>query len=159
MILALNNKLTAKKTQLFSKEHGKRKASLLLDIVLGIVLMMIIYYIATVAYPEYRNNANRAQAKEDLSTLKTAVISYQGMQKEPSSINSIDVLLEGLDADESIDGTDHKAVLTENKLDPWGGEYEIDIDSDGSGTISTSNAVSVGGLSDEITITLGSADD
>ena len=66
--------------------------------------MMIIYYVATVAYPEYRNNANRAQAKEDLSTLKTAVITYQGLSKTPGADITMDDLTTGLTAAESIDG-------------------------------------------------------
>ena len=37
MILALNNKLTTKRATLWDKSGKKRKASLLLDIVLGVV--------------------------------------------------------------------------------------------------------------------------
>lgn len=155
MILALNNKLTTKRATLWDKSGKKRKASLLLDIVLGVVLMMIIYYVATVAYPEYRNNANRAQAKEDLSTLKTAVITYQGLSKTPGADITMDDLTTGLTAAESIDGTDHSPVLEESKLDPWGGEYNFDIDANGAGTISTTGAPDgIGNLS----ISLGSVD-
>lgn len=150
-ILKLNN--MAKKYQVSRKNNIlKRKGSLLLDIIIGIVLMMIIYYVATVSYPEYRNNANRSQALEDLRTIKQAVISYQGLSKvTPSSITMED-LQEGLSATESLDGTTHEALLKEAKTDPWGGEYVITIDASGAGTISTSAAVSGGGLDKEITI-------
>lgn len=150
-ILKLNN--MAKKYQVSRKNNIlKRKGSLLLDIVIGIVLMMIIYYVATVSYPEYRNNANRSQALEDLRTIKQAVISYQGLSKvTPSSITMED-LQEGLSATESLDGTTHEALLKEAKTDPWGGEYVITIDASGARTISTSAAVSGGGLDKEITI-------
>ena len=51
-ILKLNN--MAKKYQVSRKNNIlKRKGSLLLDIVIGIVLMMIIYYVATVSYPAF----------------------------------------------------------------------------------------------------------
>ena len=145
-ILKLNN--MAKKYQVSRKNNIlKRKGSLLLDIIIGIVLMMIIYYVATVSYPEYRNNANRSQALEDLRTIKQAVISYQGLSKvTPSNLQ------EGLSATESLDGTTHEALLKEAKTDPWGGEYVITIDASGAGTISTSAAVSGGGLDNEITI-------
>ena len=154
-ILKLNKITTNCKLnkQMFSLQQiKKRKASLLLDIVIGIVLMMIIYYVATVAYPEYRNNANRSQAYEDLRTIKQAVISYQGLSKATPSDITMDDLTTGLTADQSLDGTEHSALLKEKKLDPWGGEYQITIGADGSGTISTSAAASAGGLSGEISI-------
>lgn len=143
-LISLSNRFTNVK---------KRKGSLLLDIVIGIVLMMIIYYVATVAYPEYRNNANRAQAKEDLSTIKTAVITYQGLSKTPGSSITMDDLTTGLPADEAIDGVQHAPLLTENKLDPWGGEYDIQINADGSGTIRTTGAKAAG--LDDLEINIG----
>ena len=96
--------------------------------------------------------AEGSQALEDLRTIKQAVISYQGLSKvTPSSITMED-LQEGLSATESLDGTTHEALLKEAKTDPWGGEYVITIDASGAGTISTSAAVSGGGLDNEITI-------
>lgn len=150
-ILKLNNTLQEYK---LIKENNikKRQGSLLLDIVIGIVLMMIIYYVATVSYPEYRNNANRSQALEDLRTIKQAVISYQGLSKTTPSNITMEDLQTGLTANESIDGTTHEALLKESKTDPWGGDYVITIDASGSGTISTSAAVSGGGLDNEISI-------
>lgn len=149
-VLKLNNMITNLTTK--KEDMRKRKGSLLLDIVIGIVLMMIIYYVATIAYPEYRNNANRSQAYEDLRTIKQAVITYQGLSKTTPTNITMQDLQTGLTADESLDGTDHDAVLKENKLDPWGGEYQIQIDASGAGTISTSAAASGGGLSGEISI-------
>ena len=60
----------------------------------------------------------------------------------------------GLTAEESVDGLSHQNILPEDAdlNDPWGGEYLIETSTDGSGSITTSNAVSVGGLESEVTL-------
>lgn len=59
----------------------------------------------------------------------------------------------GLTAEESLDGIAHENILPEDAdlKDPWGGDYVIEASPDGS-SISTSNAVSIGGLDSEVVI-------
>mgnify|MGYP005963223917 CR=1 FL=1 len=72
----------------------------------------------------------------------------------PSDSITMDDLKTGLTAEESVDGLSHQNILPEDAdlNDPWGGEYLIETSTDGSGSITTSNAVSVGGLESEVTL-------
>ena len=87
-------------------------------------------------------------------SIKTAVTSYQMLSINPGDSITMEDLKEGITAEDSIDGIAHENILPEDAdlRDPWGGEYVIETGTDGSGSITTSNAVSMGGLDSEVTL-------
>ena len=121
------------------------------------VYMIVVLFLVGVLFlglPFLINQAKVTTAKQEMDTIKTAVTTYQMMAINPSDSITMDDLKTGLTAEESVDGLSHQNILPEDAdlNDPWGGEYLIETSTDGSGSITTSNAVSVGGLESEVTL-------
>lgn len=127
------------------RKKGFFSAELTICIVVALILMFVIFY----AYPEYKNNANRTTAQQDLRMFKSAVISYSGLSnnsKPPSDLGQL-FADPSISADEAIDGVDHGPFLDKKKgwttdsssiKDPWGEAYQYTYDaSTGTGSIST----------------------
>ena len=93
------------------------------------------------------NQARVTTAKQEMDTLKTAVTAYQMLCVNPGGRKP-----KGRTCPADI--VAHENILPEDAdlKDPWGGDYVIETSPDGSGSISTSNAVSIGGLDSEVVI-------
>ena len=158
MILALNNNLAAipatLKKPLHSVNLRQRSAYSIMELIIYMVVVLFLVGVLFFGLPFLINQAKVTTAKQEMDTLKTAVTSYQMMSASPTDGITAEDLKAGLEAEDSIDGMAHTNILPEDAdlNDPWGGEYVIETNSDGSGSISTSNAVSVGGLDSEVTI-------
>lgn len=91
-------------------------------------------------------------ARFDEMMLQSAAATYQVYNSNNEIPSSSSDLVTGYGADEATDGMEHKNLIWAFNLnDPWGGEYSFTDNGDGTITISTTKAVSNGGLSDEIT--------
>lgn len=148
MITILNYKLGAitNKTQ--------RKAFSIMELIVYMVVVLFLIGVLFFGLPFLINQARVTTAKQEMDTLKTAVTAYQMLCTNPGESITAEDLKTGLTADESLDGVAHENILSEDAdlKDPWGGDYIIETNSDGSGSISTSKAVSVGGLDSEVMI-------
>lgn len=158
MILALNQKLAAIPATLKTSRHSvdlkQRKAFSIMELIIYMVVVLFLVGVLFFGLPFLINQAKVTTAKQEMDTLKTAVTTYQMLSASPTDSITAEDLQTGLEAEDSIDGIAHTNILPEDAdlSDPWGGEYQITTNSDGSGSISTSNAVSVGGLDSEVTI-------
>lgn len=148
MITTLNYKLGAitNKTQ--------RKAFSIMELIVYMVVVLFLIGALFFGLPFLINQARVTTAKQEMDTLKTAVTAYQMLCTNPGESITAEDLKTGLTAEESLDGIAHENILPEDAdlKDPWGGDYVIETSPDGSGSISTSNAVSIGGLDSEVVI-------
>lgn len=148
MITTLNYKLGAitNKTQ--------RKAFSIMELIVYMVVVLFLIGVLFFGLPFLINQARVTTAKQEMDTLKTAVTAYQMLCVNPGENITAEDLKTGLTAEESLDGIAHENILPEDTdlKDPWGGDYVIETSPDGSGSISTSNAVSIGGLDSEVVI-------
>ena len=132
----------------------QRKAFSISELMVYMIVVLFLVGVLFLGLPFLINQAKVTTAKQEMDTIKTAVTTYQMMAINPSDSITMDDLKTGLTAEESVDGLSHKNILPEDAdlNDPWGGEYLIETSTDGSGSITTSNAVSVGGLESEVTL-------
>ena len=148
MITTLNYKLGAitNKTQ--------RKAFSIMELIVYMVVVLFLIGVLFFVLPFLINQARVTTANQEMDTLKTAVTAYQMLCVNPGENITAEDLKTGLTAEESLDGIAHENILPEDAdlKDPWGGDYVIETSPDGSGSISTSNAVSIGGLDSEVVI-------
>lgn len=119
------------------------------EVGLAIVILLLIGSALFIAYPEYKNNANRATANQELKMFKTAVTSYAGLANDSKPPSDLGQLLAdpSLEAENAIDGVDHGPFIDKKKnwttdadsiKDPWGEAYQYSYDeTTGTGTIST----------------------
>jgi len=111
---------------------------------------MILMTLLLVAYAEYKANANRVSAQQDLRMFKSGVISYSGLaidSQPPTNLGQL-VSNPSLSASNAIDGVDHGPFVdvkngwttdSSSIKDPWGNAYIYNYStSSGTGTISTS---------------------
>ena len=132
----------------------QRKAFSISELMVYMIVVLFLVGVLFLGLPFLINQAKVTTAKQEMDTIKTAVTTYQMMAINPSDSITMDDLKTGLTAEESVDGLSHQDILPEDAdlNDPWGGEYLIETSTDGSGSITTSNAVSVGGLESEVTL-------
>lgn len=132
----------------------QRKAFSISELMVYMIVVLFLVGVLFLGSPFLINQAKVTTAKQEMDTIKTAVTTYQMMAINPSDSITMDDLKTGLTAEESVDGLSHQNILPEDAdlNDPWGGEYLIETSTDGSGSITTSNAVSVGGLESEVTL-------
>lgn len=132
----------------------QRKAFSISELMVYMIVVPFLVGVLFLGLPFLINQAKVTTAKQEMDTIKTAVTTYQMMAINPSDSITMDDLKTGLTAEESVDGLSHQNILPEDAdlNDPWGGEYLIETSTDGSGSITTSNAVSVGGLESEVTL-------
>lgn len=132
----------------------QRKAFSISELMVYMIVVLFLVGVLFLGLPFLINQAKVTTAKQEMDTIKTAVTTYQMMAINPSDRITMDDLKTGLTAEESVDGLSHQNILPEDAdlNDPWGGEYLIETSTDGSGSITTSNAVSVGGLESEVTL-------
>lgn len=148
MITTLNYKLGA------ITNKKQRKAFSIMELIVYMVVVLFLIGVLFFCLPFLINQARVTTAKQEMDTLKTAVTAYQMLCTNPSESITAEDLKTGLTAEESLDGIAHENILPEDAdlKDPWGGEYVIETGTDGSGSITTSNAVSIGGLDSEVVI-------
>ncbi len=127
----------------------KKKGFFSMELTICIVVAMLLMVMALVAYPEYKNNANRTAAMQDMKTLKAAVVSYCGLSISNQPPANLGVLLSNpsLQAADAIDGVDHGPFLEAKRgwttdassiKDPWGNTYQYAFDATTKeGTITT----------------------
>lgn len=132
----------------------QRKAFSIAELMFYMIIVLTLVGVLFFGLPFLINQTKVTVAKQEMDTIKTTVTSYQMLSINPGDSITMEDLKEGITAEDSIDGIAHENILPEDAdlRDPWGGEYVIETGTDGSGSITTSNAVSMGGLDSEVTL-------
>jgi len=134
----------------------KRKAvkipgiGLQLDAVGWCIVIMIIAAIVGGTIFSLRKSAKIASTKLELGQIQSAVVQYEGVRTDGQPPATLEVLLSdpSVSASEAIDSIDHGAFLPTSNTrwssgtvtDMWGTAYEYTVNSDNTGTITSSGS-------------------
>lgn len=100
----------------------KQKASLLLDIVLGIVLIVIMYYILSNNYAEHMNESRISNATATTANIAAAVSQYRyEIGEYPESLD--DLTKSGTQTADGEDASDFGPWIAKIEKDPWNNDY------------------------------------
>lgn len=116
------------------KKSAKRKGFTLMEILVACAIIIALSVGAFFAYQQAQQTRKIAQMNQDMEAITNAALSYEAMSLDSTPPASIQALITGLTADESVDGAAH-TFLTQVKgnttssndiLDPWGVKYDYD---------------------------------
>ena len=112
------------------KKSAKRKGFTLMEILLACAIIIALSVGAFFVYQQAQQTRKMAQMNQDMEAIANAALSYEAMSTDSALPDSIAIMITGLSADKSIDGSEHK-LLTQFKggaeatdvTDPWGAAY------------------------------------
>ena len=113
------------------KKSAKRKGFTLMEILVACSIIIALSVGAFFAYQQAQQTRKIAQMNQDMEAITNAALSYEAMSLNSTPPGSIQDLITGLTANESVDGAAHSFITqvkgsntsTSNILDPWGKEY------------------------------------
>lgn len=115
-------------------ENKKRNGFTLMEILVACAIIIALSVGAFFAYQQAQQTRKIAQMNQDLEAISNAALSYEAMSLDSTPPASIQALITGLTADESVDGASHtfltqvkgNTTSTSDVLDPWGTAYIYD---------------------------------
>ena len=115
-------------------ENKKRNGFTLMEILVACAIIIALSVGAFFAYQQAQQTRKMAQMNQDLEAISNAALSYEAMSLDSTPPASIQALITGLTADESVDGASHtfltqvkgNTTSTSDVLDPWGTAYIYD---------------------------------
>lgn len=132
----------------------KRKGFSVVEIMVGLAIIIALGVGAFFAFNQVQHMRKMAQMNSDLDALAQGCLAYESMNINSMPPDSLSDLVNGLTADESVDGTAHENFVTSTKAqdgtftDPWGNEYTY---SQEDRTISCTPNDSSGAAMDQVT--------
>ena len=113
------------------KKSAKRKGFTLMEILVACAIIIALSVGAFFAYQQAQQTRKIAQMNQDMEAITNAALSYEAMSLNSTPPGSIQDLITGLTANESIDGAAHSFIThgkgsntsTSDILDPWGLAY------------------------------------
>lgn len=116
------------------KKSAKRKGFTLMEILVACTIIIALSVGAFFAYQQAQQTRKIAQMNQDMEAITNAALSYEAMSLDSTPPASIQALITGLTADESVDGAAHtfltqvkgNTTSTNDVLDPWGTAYSYD---------------------------------
>ena len=115
-------------------ENKKRNGFTLMEILVACAIIIALSVGAFFAYQQAQQTRKMDQMNQDLEAISNAALSYEAMSLDSTPPASIQALITGLTADESVDGASHtfltqvkgNTTSTSDVLDPWGTAYIYD---------------------------------
>lgn len=100
-------------------------------ILIGLAVIIALSVGAFFGYNSIQQSRKMAQMRQDMEAICTAAQAYEAMSLTSTPPASIQALITGLTASDSVDGAAHKflsqskgnSTSTDKILDPWGQEY------------------------------------
>lgn len=132
----------------------KRKGFSMVEIMLALAVIIALGAGAFLVFNEVQQMRKIAQMNSDLDALAQGCLAYESMNINSMPPDALSDLVNGLTADESVDGTAHVNFVTSTKAedgtftDPWGNEYNY---SQSDRTISCTPNDSSGAAMDQVT--------
>ena len=132
----------------------KRKGFSMVEIMLALAVIIALGVGAFFAFNQVQQMRKIAQMNSDLDALAQGCLAYEAMNINSLPPDSLSDLVNGLSADESVDGTAHDNFVTSTKAedgsftDPWGTEY---VYSQSDRTISCTPNDASGAAMDQVT--------
>lgn len=111
-------------------QKKKRKGFSLVEILVSCAIIIALSVAAFFGYQHAQQTRKMAQMNNDLEAIANAALTYEALSLTSMPPTDIATLVQGLSADESIDGSEKTDLITTTKntdngiLDPWGNAYE-----------------------------------
>lgn len=129
------------------------------DSFLGILLVVIIMAAAFMNGDTLLNFGRYGSEWIEMQNVKTAASSYSGLRSDGASPDSMEDLINGVDAADSIDGADHHDLMSAKSgrwkngtyNDAWGNPFEFGVE-DGSRYILSPGTDGTSGTTDDIKV-------
>lgn len=115
-------------------KNKRRKGFTLIEIMIACAIIIALSVGAFFYYSQTQQSRKMAQMRQDMEAICTASLAYEAMSLDSTPPASVQDLITGLSAAQSIDGVAHKFLTqtqgsttsTDKILDPWGTEYVYD---------------------------------
>ena len=118
-----------------AQKNRKKKGFFSIELAVVIVVAIILMLAYLFKSSSLIDSANLSSAMRDMNTLRSSILIYQTQTKDGKLPDSLDKLLVGVTASQSIDGRDHAALIDPQTRgtsikDPWGNDYEYHLNAD-----------------------------
>lgn len=115
-----------------SRKTLKHKAFSFIEILVALVMIVSLSVGAFFVYSEAQQTRKMAQMHNDMNAIVSGVLVYESLNINSQLPASLPDLVEGLEANESVDGSAHENIVVSvkapdgNFVDPWGNAYVYD---------------------------------
>lgn len=115
-----------------SKKTMRRKAFSFIEILVALVMIVSLSVGAFFVYSEAQQTRKMAQMHSDMNAITSGVLMYESLNINSQLPATLADLVDGLTADESVDGSAHDNIVVSvkapdgNFVDPWGNAYDYD---------------------------------
>lgn len=108
-----------------------RKGFTLVELVIVIIVMSVLAGIFFAMGSDTPDTARISLMRTNMSSIRTALLSYSAMKKDGQLPTTLDELITGISKEDSIDGKEHKNLISGagedfSLEDPWGEPYVYD---------------------------------
>jgi len=112
--------------------NAKRKGFSFIEILVALVMIVSLSVGAFFVYSEAQQTRKMAQMHSDMNNIISGVLVYESLNINSQLPADLPELVDGLAANESVDGSAHDNIVTSvkapdgNFVDPWGNAYVYD---------------------------------
>ena len=143
------------------REHSKLKGGIALsDLLFAMIGILFIMAIAYMKWPQIRDFLRTGSEWMELQSLQQAATNYTSLTLDGSAPKDASDLVNGISADKSIDGIEHKGFMSDkskrwasgNYNDVWGNAYTFTDDGNGNHSITSAGPNGTVGDDDDMTV-------
>ena len=156
MLLSIENKMKA------IREKRKLKGGIALsDLLFAMIGIMFIMAIAYMKWPQIRDFLRTGSEWMELQALQQAATNYSSLTLDGSGPSGAADLVNGIPADKSVDGIEHKGFMSDKSkrwasgtyTDVWGNDYTFSAaDTDGNRSITSNGPDGQAGTDDDMVV-------
>ena len=109
----------------------KRKGYTLVELVIVIIVISILAGVFFAMGSDAPDTARISLMKTNMTSIRTALLSYSALKKDGQLPATLDELLTGIAKEDAVDGREHKNLISGEDedfslVDPWGEPYVYD---------------------------------
>lgn len=155
MLLSIENKMRS------FRKHRKLKGGIALsDLLFAMIGILFIMAIAYMKWPQIRDFLRTGSEWMELQSLQQAATNYSSLTLDGSAPTGVKDLVDGIPADKSIDGIEHKGFMSDktkrwasgNYNDVWGNAYTFADDGAGNHSITSNGPNGTAGDDDDMVV-------
>ena len=130
------------------------------DSMIGVLMAVILMAVVALNFGTLLDFARWGSEKFEINNIQSAAATYKALRSDGASPSSVEDILSGVPAADSIDGVNHTGLLTAKSgrwvngryTDAWGQEYQFSTDADGADTITSAGIDRTIGTDDDIIV-------
>lgn len=157
MLLQIQNAVNFNKKR---DTKGKLKGVALAELAMYFIGILFVIGVAYMNWPSIRNFFRSGSQWLELRNMQSAATSYTSLTLDAHAPTSANDLIEGLEANESVDGQKHDGFMSPKSgrwkdgqyTDAWGEEFTFADEDDGGHSITSSGPDKTYGTDDDIVV-------